>query len=399
MNSSSLTVFFDDGSRPTQRIGRCQAVADRFRLEIECTDPQTLGYINPTGEPLHAALISDSLPDSWGRTVVKALLKARSRRDEVRCADLNDAVLLRCICDTERMGALRFSESSHAPHYLGVRHFPLPSENDLVELDEMARRIEQGDTPSASSLERFAENTAALGGSRPKASFRSADNRLCVAKFPSENDNQDKGAWEYCLTKLAGRCGIRTPSCRLIDVGDPRGRIFASVRFDRIDNDRRLHYLSVRCLLGTDEKREVGSYRDLTALIEKICPNPTLEKEELWRRTVFKCMVHDGDDHLRNLGFLLTDKGWQLAPAFDLNASLSRTHFTLSYGNGCRDINPEHLIEASSDWGLSSSRARQIFSEVSCVVAEWSDAALSLGIDRNEIKEMRPAFFESFKTI
>lgn len=393
MDSLPLTVFFDDGSRPAQTIGRCLTDADRFRFENECTDSQTIGCVSPTDEPLNAALISDSLPDSWGRSVVKALLRARARRDEVRPVDLSDAVLLRCICDTDRMGALRFSEPSREHCYLGMRRFPLPGENDLKELNETARRIELGDTPSASSLEQFVENAAALGGSRPKAGFRNADNRLCLAKFPSENDDRDKGAWEYCLTKLASRCGIRTPSCRLIDVGDPRGRIYASVRFDRGLNGRRLHYLSVRALLGAGENREARSYRDLAALIDKICPDPMPEKEELWRRTVFKCLVHDGDDHLRNLGFLLTDNGWQLAPAFDFNASLSHTHFTLSYGNGCRDIDPERLLAASSDWGLPASRARQILDEVCCIIAGWSEAASSLGISRDEIREMRPAFF------
>lgn len=34
---------------------------------------------------------------------------------------------------------------------------------------------------------------------------------------------------------------------------------------------------------------------------------------------MFGSAIGNLDDHLRNNGFLHTDKGWQLAPAFDVN--------------------------------------------------------------------------------
>jgi len=40
---------------------------------------------------------------------------------------------------------------------------------------------------------------------------------------------------------------------------------------------------------------------------------------ELWQRIVFNVFVSNTDNHLRNHGFILTEKGWILSPAFDLN--------------------------------------------------------------------------------
>ncbi len=40
---------------------------------------------------------------------------------------------------------------------------------------------------------------------------------------------------------------------------------------------------------------------------------------ELFRRALFNVAVSNTDDHLRNHGFLLAERGWALAPAFDVN--------------------------------------------------------------------------------
>ena len=53
-----------------------------------------------------------------------------------------------------------------------------------------------------------------LGGARPKASVIDPEGNLWVAKFPSNNDETDVGAWEGLVTQLAGAAGLRTACCR-----------------------------------------------------------------------------------------------------------------------------------------------------------------------------------------
>ena len=46
---------------------------------------------------------------------------------------------------------------------------------------------------------------------------------------------------------------------------------------------------------------------------------PEKDLKELWRRIVFGMSVSNTDDHLRNHGFILTEKGWKLSPIYDVN--------------------------------------------------------------------------------
>lgn len=393
MASKTLAVFFDDGSLCPQLLGRCDERNNLLFFTHNGLDQDSDRKFNPARSPIATTLICDSLPDSWGRKVFNALLSARARRDERPFSSVDDFALLSNLCDSDRMGALRFADTDKPHEYLGLRRFSAPQECDIAELNDTARSIERSDLLSAARMERFAENAACLGGSRPKVGFVDSDGRLCIAKLPSENDDRDKAAWEYCLIELAKNCGIRTPTCRLLDVNDPRGRIFVSVRFDRTPQGRRRHFLSARALLGASDNRELRCYKDLVSLIKTICDDPQSEFEELWRRTVFKCLVHDGDDHLRNQGFLLTEHGWRLSPAFDLNASCSQTRFTLCYAETRRELNLESLMQSvGDDWSISESRAECIVQEVSKSIRQWQETAASLGIREQEIEHMRLAF-------
>lgn len=403
MSQNALSVCYEDANHTATLIGRVSLRNGSVAFESNHSVLNKSSGWNPAdvveeGKRL-TSLIVDSLPDLWGRKVASELLKARARKDEVRPAPVDDAQLLRLVCDSDRMGALRFVDEKMPGRYLGERRFTPPTTVDLAELCQTARRIETGDMLSSACLEQFAENATALGGSRPKTSFINEQSQLCIAKFPSINDDRDKGAWEYVTARLAQQAGIRLPDFELIDIDDPFGRVFASKRFDRTEAGSRLHFLSVRALLGATDNRDPRSYRDLTSLIETICHDPEKQKEELWRRTIFKCLIHDGDDHLRNLGFLFTPAGWELAPAFDLNPSLSKTHLTLTYGDGYRDITPEALLKHSSDWGIPSDIAENITHETVQIIARWKDEAQSAGISEAQIKMMQPAFTEHFDCI
>jgi Uncharacterized protein related to capsule biosynthesis enzymes len=50
----------------------------------------------------------------------------------------------------------------------------------------------------------------------------------------------------------------------------------------------------------------------------------------LWRRIVFNISVSNTDDHLRNHGFLLSEEGWRLSPAFDVNPSIDKQGLALN---------------------------------------------------------------------
>ena len=53
---------------------------------------------------------------------------------------------------------------------------------------------------------------SSLGGARPKANVRDKEGNLWIAKFPSNNDELDIGAWEMVVHELAASSGINAVS-------------------------------------------------------------------------------------------------------------------------------------------------------------------------------------------
>ena len=166
MSFNSLCVRLEDAHHTPADLGCVCLCHGSLTFELRQALTDVFSSWNPTLEKDNpqrlTALLTDSLPDLWGRKVANELLKARARKDEVRPAPVDDALLLGLVCDSDRMGALRFADVGNSLHFLGERRFAHPKASDLAELCQTARRIESGDILSAASLERFAENASAL---------------------------------------------------------------------------------------------------------------------------------------------------------------------------------------------------------------------------------------------
>ena len=83
---------------------------------------------------------------------------------------------------------------------------------------------------------------------------------------------------------------------------------------------------------GADYKDGV-SYLELAEFIGRIVrygAQPDADIKQLWRRIVFHLCISNTDDHLRNHGFLLTEKGWVLSPAYDVNPEPLNKRLTLN---------------------------------------------------------------------
>lgn len=369
-----------------------------FSLSAELSSAQRACF-NPINAlprtPGAYALLTDSLPDSWGRRVMAERETALARKEERRPLTLSEESVLAGVCDTLRQGAARFSFDDAGENFVGATRFALLTEKDLPAAYETAHAVESGLAVNFVTLDAFSQNASALGGSRPKVSFVDCSGALSLAKFPSVADRRDKGAWEALAMTLARRAGIAVPEFNLLDLGLTEGRIFISRRFDRGENGIRRHYLSTAAMLGTTAAMQKRSYLEILMLIERVSSDVQADREELWRRVLFKMMIGCGDDHLRNHGFLYTASGWRLAPAFDLNPSLSTTCLTLTWDENCSEYAPRQLVAAAPVWGLAVERAREIHAEVLSAVRSWKDVADSLGIADREIHQMEHAFLRN----
>ena len=103
----------------------------------------------------------------------------------------------------------------------------------------------------------------------------------------------------------------------------------------------------------------------------------SIKEMELYRRVAFNICIGNGDDHFRNHGFLLSPRGWTLAPAYDLNPSLSLTQ-ALMISDTTNESSLTALRGAHEAYFLSATKADSILAEVKAGVRGWPSLAKRL---------------------
>lgn len=82
---------------------------------------------------------------------------------------------------------------------------------------------------------------------------------------------------------------------------------------------QRRHVIDACQLLGLDRsfKYSQGSMENLAAMANA-CRSPAVARARLFSWLVFNFLVGNSDAHLKNLSFLISDEGVQLAPFYDM---------------------------------------------------------------------------------
>ena len=332
---------------------------------------------------------TDALPDRWGRTLAE-------RREQIEASEenrlpriLSSYDYLMSIDDFSRMGAFRFKETDNGPFIndsAGLRIPPLTSVRELAHAaQEIERSENDNELPEKKWILQLLSPGTSLGGARPKASVTDENGQLLIAKFPSRMDMYDVSLWEHFCHKLAVKAGVNAAETTVITTGG-KYHVLLSRRFDRDGNGRRIHFASAMNLLGFEDgdgAKTGKGYIDMVDFILQYGGRVAADLKELYRRVAFNMCVGNCDDHFRNHGFLLTPKGWILAPAYDMNPSLSMEHCLMttdaSYVSNLKVLYKAHLA-----YMLEEADARQIINEVCTAVKGWRDIAHSLQISRME---------------
>ena len=342
-------------------------------------------------------VFSDAMPDTWGRTLMKRRSAILAKESRVAAKTLYEIDFLLGTFDETRMGALRFKLDINGPFLDDNSHMPTPPWTKLRELQKAVEVIES-DSQSNSIKKWLAILIApgsSLGGARPKANIVDEKNNLWIAKFPSKNDTIDKASWEFLAYKLAINAGIEMSESKIEKVSGNFNTFFTK-RFDR-NESRRIHFASAMTMTGRNEellKSETASYLDLAEFIHFNGVNIKQDLEQLWRRIVFNICISNTDDHLRNHGFLLTEKGWKLSPAYDLNPSIDKDGLAINidYANNSLDL--ELAKSVGQYFQLQTNRITEIINEVKNATSQWKVLAKTIGIARAEIELMDKAFLK-----
>ena len=337
----------------------------------------------------------DSMPDRWGRTLMKRKAVQNAKENNLPISNLYDIDFLLGVYDESRMGALRFKLDRNGAFLDNDANTAIPPWSSIRELQYAANLVESDQDIAAIKkwLTLLIAPGSSLGGARPKANVLDQQNHPWIAKFPSKNDTIDKGAWEFLAYQLALKAGIEMATSQLKKVSG-NFNTFLTKRFDR-EQGERIHFASAMTMTGNNEamiKEQHPSYLDLAEFIQFSGVHIEKNLHQLWRRIVFNIAISNTDDHLRNHGFLLNKTGWILSPAYDINPSIDKDGLSLNIDTDNNALDFELAKSVGEYFQLTPKACDRIITEIKAVVNQWRTLASEIGISRGEQEMMAGAF-------
>ena len=335
-----------------------------------------LHYLNEDQD--NFGMFLDSSPDRWGRILMRRREAAMARNEYRTEQKLFETDYLLGVYDGHRMGALRFKLEEDGPFLNDNREMASPPWTSIRELEQISLRLEEEDVIDDPEylkwLGMLVAPGASLGGARPKASIVDNDGRLWIAKFPSRNDQGDIGGWEIVTYELAIAAGINMAESKAQKFSSDN-YTFLTKRFDRTDNNERIHFASAITMLSYKDGQDHtdgASYLELVDFIMTNGASVDQDLEELWRRIVFSICVTNTDDHLRNHGFILTDGGWLISPAYDINPVETGSGLKLNISDSDNSLDLDLALDVCEFFRLEEDRAKEIIAEIKSAVRNWS---------------------------
>ena len=359
MNEKIVEVTL--GSR---KVGRL-ALGNDGRLMFEYdTDWVRNGFsISPFHLPLESRLFNadakpfdgnfgvfdDSLPDGWSALVLDRYLRTQGKS----LASLNLLEQLMFVGSRGR-GALEY-------------HPDLSTfeEQDIIDLNRLAEESQRVlSTDYSDDLDKAWRRGGSSGGTRPKV-FVHHNGAEWLVKFRDRTDPPDVGKIEYETSLLARECGIEMAETRLFE-----GKYFGTKRFDRTDDDGKLHVITLSALMNLDYHLPTADYGHLFWA----CSQLTHSVKELWkvfRLMAFNLVIGNCDDHVKNFAFIRRNDMWQLAPAYDvLPCEGLGGYHSLSVNGNYKDPSQKDAVRLAAKFGLPQDEAEAVFEEIRSICAK-----------------------------
>ena len=302
-------------------------------------------------------VFADSLPDHWGRLLLKRLLLAHEQNpDKLTVIDRL------AIVGKSGMGALTYyPEQSFS------------EENDNTDLDELAFQCQKIlHTEYSDKLDELYRLGGTSGGARHKI-MTTINDEDWIIKFSAHVDGENAGKMEYDYSCCARKCGITMSETKLFPSEVCEG-YFGIKRFDRISDisgTKRVHMLTAAALLELDFEQPSLDYHSLMKLTKIITRDNKDDVENMFRRMCFNVFAHNRDDHSKNFTYLYDESAdsWRLSPAYDLTYSNTYygEHTTTVDGNG-RNPGKKELLAVGTMAGMKKELCMDIITEIkSCI--------------------------------
>lgn len=343
----------------------------------------------------------DSSPDRWGRFLMKRREAAIARSEKRPERTMRESDYLLGVFDGHRMGAIRFKEDPDGPFLNDNEKLASPPWISIKELEQISLRLEDDDAIEDPDYMKWLtiliNPGSSLGGARPKASVVDDRKNLWIAKFPSKADNKDIGGWEMVSNELARYAGLNVAVSKIQKFSNEY-YTFLTKRFDRPSSGERIHYASAMTMLGYvdgNNYQDGVSYLEIVDFLTKNGGNVENDLTELWQRIVFNLFVANTDDHLRNHGFILTEKGWILSPAFDINPNEDGNGLSLNISLDDNSLDLELALEVADYFRVKKDEALVKIENIKSSVKNWRKVANKYQLPKSE-QELMAKVFERF---
>jgi serine/threonine-protein kinase HipA len=343
----------------------------------------------------------DSSPDRWGRILMKRREAALARSERRPENTLRESDYLLGVFDGHRMGAIRFKENPDGPFLNDNETLASLPWTSIKELERISLRLEDDeaieDPEYLKWLTMLVNPGSSLGGARPKASVIDDKKNLWIAKFPSKSDIKDIGGWEMVTNELARDAGLNVAVSKIQNFSS-KYYTFLTKRFDRTNTGERIHYASAMTMLGYidgNNFQDGVSYLEIVDFLTKNGANIESDLIELWQRIVFNMFVSNTDDHLRNHGFILTEKGWILSSAFDINPNEDGSGLSLNISLDDNSLDLDIPLEVADYFRLTNERGLKIIENIKKSVKNWRSVANRYQLPKSE-QELMAKVFERF---
>ncbi|MCX6180990.1 MAG: type II toxin-antitoxin system HipA family toxin [Bacteroidetes bacterium] len=349
-------------------------------------------------------LLSDSLPDKYGTTLINAWLASQGR-----AAQSMNPVERLCYIGKRGMGALEFEPSTQKDKETAV---PVEIKN-LVEIAQQILGQRKTFTTNIKEdvrkgLEDIIRVGSSAGGARAKAivAYNESNGEVrsgqvaapkgfdhWLIKFDGVNnkalgDPAGYGRIELAYYKMALECGIEINESRLLE---ENGRAhFMTRRFDRIRGKEKLHVQTL-CAIQHFDFSQVGAYAyEQVFQTIRFLRLPANAITQMYKRMVFNVIARNLDDHTKNISFLMDKNGtWNLAPAYDLTYSYNPesiwvSQHNLSINGKTKNIAKEDLLKVGKEMNVKQAKA--IIEKTQDVVKKWPSFAEEAGVQQQQIK-------------
>ena len=343
-----------------------------------------------------AGVFFDSLPDKHGMPFIYKYFEKQG----LKSSEVTNLHKLAFIGD-RGMGAIEY-----LPKEEDTKKTPDLAINAKDVYEEMKQNLKE-ENPSIETLMNIRESVSPVGGGRPKMlvqyNYTTGEIRLnkrelhgghkrAIVKFDElypEMGSDGLTSLEYIFMSMAKELGIKTTDFQLIRENGSKHLLVK--RFDRDENDRKIHMCTASGLMHTDISiLKSTSYENLFSLTRMLCKSQE-DIEELFKRMILNIISFNFDDHAKNFAYLMDKNGkWRLSPAYDITYSKGalKSH-TTTLGGKDLNITREDILKIAKAQSISTVLASKMIDDCIEIVKTFEQKAKELELDTDTIKSCK----------